>query len=73
MVGIDDSEFKYWSSSVCGYCKHFDIKKSTFNRGANVCNAFPEGIPDEIWLGENNHKQPYKGDHGIQFEPVEKK
>ena len=21
-----------------------------------------------IWMGENDHKQPFKGDHGIMFE-----
>jgi len=24
----------------------------------------------EIWTGENDHKKPYKGDHGIQFEKL---
>jgi len=34
----------------CFNCKRF--YKNT------ICPAFPEGIPDEILLGENNHKKP---------------
>ena len=35
------------------------------------CLAFPEGIPEEILLGKVGHKEPYDGDHGIQFELVD--
>lgn len=34
------------------------------------CEAFPQGIPEEILSGQNNHKFPVPGDHGILFEPV---
>lgn len=37
------------------------------NSGIPVCAAFPDGIPKEIWRGDNNHTKPYQGDHGIQF------
>jgi hypothetical protein len=33
-----------------------------------VCKAFPDGIPDEIAFGDNLHLQPFKGDHGVQYE-----
>ena len=38
---------------------------------ARTCLAFPDTIPDRIWNGENDHHNPYSGDHGIQFEPLE--
>ena len=28
------------------------------------------GIPEMIIVGEHDHKKPFKGDNGIQFEPV---
>lgn len=32
------------------------------------CLAFPDAIPEPIWTGKNEHKKPYDGDHGVQFE-----
>lgn len=71
MGGIDDTEFKYTFSEICSKCKHWNVDESESIQDGNICDAFPDGIPDEIWLGKNGHKKPYKGDHGIQFEPVE--
>lgn len=50
----------------CFECKHF----FGFENGGRTCAAF-EIIPDGIYFGENDHRQPYPGDHGIQFEPKE--
>tara|TARA_Y100001963_G_C6506880_1_gene320355 strand:+ start:358 stop:528 length:171 start_codon:yes stop_codon:yes gene_type:complete len=46
----------------CGLCKNYlkDLK----------CKAFPKGIPQEILEGQD-HTEPFKGDNGIQFEPIE--
>ena len=50
---------------VCFNCKHFrDIQGG--------CNAFPDGIPDEITSGENKHSKPLPDqDNKIVFEPIE--
>jgi hypothetical protein len=50
-------------SPVCNGCRHL-IRDYT---GQRRCAAFPDGIPLEIWLGEDDHRQPYPGDNGIQF------
>ena len=34
------------------------------------CQAFPDGIPEKILFMEHDHREPYKGDNGIRFEPV---
>lgn len=49
---------------ICFDCKHMI-------EGAG-CKAFPDAIPEEIAMGEVDHHFPYDGDHGIQFEPIEK-
>ena len=33
------------------------------------CEAFPDGIPQEIIDGELDHHEPIEGDHGLQFIP----
>jgi hypothetical protein len=33
------------------------------------CDAFPDRIPDAIWIKGNPHTSPVSGDHGIRFEP----
>ena len=50
---------------ICSSCKHFD-------RAEGGCTAFPDGIPDEITSGENDHTKPLP-DQGndIVFEPEE--
>ncbi len=51
-------------SSVCNRCKRFTGTQP----GDRSCEAFPDGtIPDEIWLGRNDHTEPYEGDGGKQF------
>ncbi len=63
---LDDSELAVPTfSSVCTFCQHWNRKSG------RTCKAFPKGVPMEIWLGENDHRTPFKGDHGIQFEEVD--
>lgn len=50
---------------VCYECKHF-----IDNIDKPQCAAF-DVIPMPIWDGTNDHRQPFPGDNGIQFEPVE--
>jgi hypothetical protein len=51
-------------SQECATCKNYMIDLH--------CRAFLDGIPEKIVTGEVSHKKPFKGDHGIQYEPREK-
>ena len=62
MLQIDREQDIPAFSEVCLFCKHWDVSAK------RACAAFTEDIPMEIWLGKNNHREPYPGDHGIQFE-----
>ena len=62
-VTIDSELHILTYSPVCVFCKH-QIRQ-------RECAAFGEAIPLEIWNGDNNHRQPYEGDTGIQFEPID--
>jgi len=54
-------------------CKHYlgvknDSEPFDESKERNYCEAFPDGIPEEIAYGDNLHLTPFPGDHGIQFE-----
>ncbi len=50
---------------ICMVCKHHKAKFK--------CPAFPNGIPDEILNGNNDHSKPLpEQDNDIVFEPIDK-
>lgn len=55
-----------YDSPVCLRCKHYRPDNNIMK-----CAAFPRGIPFPILSSENDHREPFPGDHGIQFEPKE--
>lgn len=58
---LDGPGSRPWQSDTCWDCKHL--------RGGRVCDAFPEeGVPDALWNAWRAHREPYPGDHGIQYE-----
>jgi len=63
-------------SKICQVCKHYigmtamEPEPYMETEVVNTCEAFPSGIPQPILDGENDHKKPYEGDNGIQFEPI---
>lgn len=58
---IDDHDGGF--TAACFHCRHY------FGGPDRRCAAFPDRIPKDIWYGENKHRKPYPGDHGIQFHP----
>lgn len=50
------------SSGQCETCAHYE--------GPFTCAAFPVEIPDDIFEGFFDHRQPYPGDNGVRWEPA---
>ena len=49
----------------CMKCKHW------YTHSGQRCGAFPDGIPAKIMNMEIKHREPYAGDHGLQFESIQ--
>jgi hypothetical protein len=47
--------------SPCISCAHKHTTGAT-------CTAFPAGIPDDIPMRRHEHRTPYPGDQGVQYE-----
>jgi hypothetical protein len=51
---------------ICFNCIHF------IDNGRYTCQAFPQGIPDEVLTGENDHSQPLPAqDNEIVYTPAD--
>jgi len=56
--------------SQCDACA---LYRSPFDRsdgdysGGPFCEAFPSGIPNEVYTNMLDHRQPIDGDHGVRW------
>jgi hypothetical protein len=63
-IELDANHDLYIYGTLCMECRHV--------LGARRCAAYPDGIPREILLEEYDHRKPFPGDNGIQFEQRKK-
>lgn len=52
---------------ICIACSRRDEDVDTGYGQPPVCEAFPDGIPTEIWFGGADHREPFPGDGGRRF------
>lgn len=57
----------------CFDCRHFRVAKAPDPTVPLTCDAFPDGagIPHAILLARHDHREPFPGDRGIRFEPID--
>lgn len=55
-------------TAQCLECRHY--RRGSGVRGGS-CEAYPQGIPREIYSNKVRHDVPYPGDNGIIFDPAQ--
>lgn len=53
--------------SICVSCSR--LRPRDDGEFGVACDAFPGGIPDEIYVQGFDHRQPFSGDQGIRYDP----
>ena len=56
---------------ICLRCRHLQQDDDAPIGTPARCDAFPHGIPREIYIGGFDHRKEFPGDGGVRFEPVE--
>jgi hypothetical protein len=58
--------------NLCDSCifRHIMPRHYAPNQGPPSCEAYPYGIPVEIWSGSSDHRAPLPGDHGVQYQTI---
>lgn len=68
--GLSDARL---SGGICGECKYFQPLKYANKQGAHYsCDAYPDGISDDVFCGKVVHIEPQGDDNGITFSLSEK-
>ena len=62
----EDDRMMICTEPICAKCRHLvmDCRREPY------CKAFPEGIPDTIFVGRYNHRRLFPEDKGVRFEPI---
>lgn len=50
---------------ICDSCTRLEVGQQGYSYR---CAAFPDGIPDAIYPGGFDHRQPFPGDGGVRWE-----
>lgn len=59
--------------NICDACVRLKKRsnpeaESSLDRWIPYCDAFPDRVPNEIYRGGFDHRNPFEGDRGIRFE-----
>lgn len=57
-----------WYTEACYVCKHLFEGLRGGPQYNYKCNAFPNGVPEQIYQGKFDHRNSYPDDKGIRFE-----